>query len=157
MGALDAVSIRLANRQDLPAITTCIDAAYTHYIERIGKKPAPMLADCSEAIAAGHVWLIPGLREANDIRGVLVMMPEETAMFVENIAVHPAWQGQGFGHVLMNFVERCAREAGLSAIRLYTNELMTENLRFYQKLGFVETARREENGYRRVLLQKALE
>ena len=156
MGELSAVSIRLANRQDLPAITACIDAAYAHYIGRIGKKSAPMLADYSEAIAAGHVWLIPGPRGGDGIRGVLVMMPEETAMFVENIAIHPAWQGHGFGHVLMNFVERSAREAGLSLIRLYTNELMIENLRFYQRLSFVEIERREEDGYRRVFLQKVL-
>ena len=34
---------------------------------------------------------------------------------------------------------------------------MTENLRFYQKLGFEEEGRRGEDGYHRVFLRKGLQ
>jgi ribosomal protein S18 acetylase RimI-like enzyme len=36
------------------------------------------------------------------------------------------------------------------------NEVMTENLLFYQKLGFEEEDRRMQDGYRRVFLHKVL-
>ena len=58
---------------------------------------------------------------------------------------------------LIAFAERIARDRGLGAIRLYTNEAMTENIALYRRLGFVETGRREEAGFRRVYMAKALD
>jgi ribosomal protein S18 acetylase RimI-like enzyme len=78
-------------------------------------------------------------------------------LLVENIAIDPRFQGQGLGQVLMVFVEQQARKEQLNEIRLYTNELMTENLRFYHKLGFEEGSRRVQDGYHRVFLRKGLE
>jgi hypothetical protein len=37
---------------------------------------------------------------------------------------------------------------------LYTNEKMTDNLSIYRKLGYVEVARRTENGFNRVYFEK---
>ena len=58
--------------------------------------------------------------------------------------------------MLRAFVEQQARKEQLHEIRLYTNELMTETLRFYQKLGFEEEGRRVQDGYHRVFLWKGL-
>ena len=58
--------------------------------------------------------------------------------------------------MLRAFVEQQARKEQLHEIRLYTNELMTETLRFYQKLGFEEEGRRVQGGYHRVFLWKGL-
>jgi ribosomal protein S18 acetylase RimI-like enzyme len=58
--------------------------------------------------------------------------------------------------MLMAFVEQQARKEQVKGIRLYTNEVMIENLLFYQKLGFVEEDRRIQDGYRRVFLHKVL-
>jgi ribosomal protein S18 acetylase RimI-like enzyme len=58
--------------------------------------------------------------------------------------------------VLIAFAEDHARELGLDAVTLYTNEAMTENLRLYPALGFVETGRRVEDGYRRVYFRKTV-
>jgi ribosomal protein S18 acetylase RimI-like enzyme len=44
----------------------------------------------------------------------------------------------------------------LHEIRLYTNEKMEENLPFYRSLGFEETGRRLDEGYRRVFMKKRL-
>ncbi len=56
----------------------------------------------------------------------------------------------------MAVAEERARNAGCDAVRLYTNEHMTENIEFYQKLGFEETERRVERGYRRVYMRKPM-
>ena len=145
--------IRQAEQEDQEALVACVQAAYSKYIERIGKKPAPMLADYTALIAQGSVYVFA---DEKAVRGVLVMMLQGRDMFVENVAVDPRFQGQGLGRTLMAFVEQRARREQLDAIRLYTNEMMTENLLFYHQLGFDEEGRRVEDGYCRVFLRKRL-
>ncbi len=147
------VSIRHGRDEDRDAILACVRAAYAMYILRMGKQPAPMLADYSTLIAEGVVHVIA---DQSGIHGVVVCFPKEDHFFLENIAIHPAHQGKGFGHALMAFVERQARAAGCDEIQLYTNERMTENLAYYPKLGYEEVDRRREDGYNRVYFRKRL-
>jgi hypothetical protein len=49
-----------------------------------------------------------------------------------------------------------ARRLGLSALSLYTNAAMSENLAVYAHLGFVETHRVVERGYNRVYMRLSL-
>ena len=49
-----------------------------------------------------------------------------------------------------------ARQRGLKAVHLYTNEKMTENLSLYPRLGYIEVARRMEDGFSRVYFEKSL-
>jgi len=150
---MDEVTIRPARTEDREAIAACVNLAYMKYIERMGKEPAPMLADYAALIAEGAVYVIP----ADDgVHGVVVLFPLTDCVFLENVAVHPKEQGKGFGHILMDFVERQAQAANLREIRLYTHEQMTENLAFYRKLGYEEVERRVEDGYARVFMRKML-
>jgi ribosomal protein S18 acetylase RimI-like enzyme len=128
-------------------------AAYGKYVPRIGRAPAPMAADFAAEIAAGRVVVI----EAGDaVVGYLIAWPLADAYFIDNIAVDLAWQGRGYGRRLMDYGERAARRHGLDAIRLYTNAAMTENLSLYARIGFVETHRAVEQGFRRVFMRRAL-
>ena len=145
--------IQPALPNDAAAVTACVRAAYAGYVERIGREPAPMVADNAALIARGEVWVVS---ESGRLVGVLVMRPEPPALFVENVAVLPERQGHGLGRELMAFAEDHARAAGLAEVALYTNQKMTENLRFYAALGYVETGRRSEDGFARVFLCKAL-
>ena len=146
-------AIRQAEQGDREAVVACVHAAYAKYVERIGKQPAPMVADYTALIVQKSVY---ALICAEGVCGALVMAPEDGSMFVENVAVDPRFQGQGLGRALMAFVERQARQAKLVDIHLYTNELMTKNLQFYQLLGFEEEGRQTQDGYRRVFLRKRL-
>lgn len=150
---MEQVIIRQAQEGDLDAIVACVRAAYSKYIARIGKEPAPLLADYAALIAQEVTYVLSG---EEGVRGVLVMMPQGRRMFVENVAVDPRSQGQGLGRMLMAFVEQQTRKERLDEIYLYTNELMTENLFFYRRLGFAEEARKVHDGYRRVFLRKAI-
>lgn len=49
-----------------------------------------------------------------------------------------------------------ARSLGCPAVRLYTHELMVENIALYGKIGFRETHRATENGFARVFMRKEL-
>jgi ribosomal protein S18 acetylase RimI-like enzyme len=112
-----------------------------------------MLADYTELIAHSDVYV---LASRTEIAGVLVIEARDQTLLIENVAVDPAFQGQGLGQRLMVFAERYARERELREVRLYTNEVMAENLAFYQRLGFEEVERRVDGGYRRVFLRKLL-
>jgi ribosomal protein S18 acetylase RimI-like enzyme len=91
------------------------------------------------------------------VLGVLVIRRAGDVLELENVAVDPDYQRQGYGRAMIAFAEQHARELGLSGVSLYTNEAMLENLRFYPHLGFVETGRRVDHGYRRVYFRKNLD
>ncbi len=148
-----ARSIRPAGPEDAAAIGDLVRASYAKYVERIGKEPAPMLEDYAALIEACEVWV---LAEGKEVLGVLVMRPAEDHLFVGNVAVAPGQQGRGLGRELVAFAEEKAAEHGLPEVRLYTNEKMHENLDIYARLGFEETGRGLDGGYRRVFMRKRL-
>ncbi|TWD51569.1 GNAT family N-acetyltransferase [Pseudomonas sp. SJZ131] len=145
--------IRPATLEDIAQIEAIVEAAYSPYIERIGRKPAPMLDDYASQVLARRVHV---LADEKRLSGFVVLIDTENYLLLDNIAVSPALKGQGLGRQLLDFAERHALEAGYSSIRLYTNEAMSENLALYARRGFVETHRVEENGLRRVHMSKSL-
>ena len=151
--AAEQTTIEPARPEDAAAVAACVNAAYARYVPRMGVKPAPMLADYPAEIAAGRVHV---LREGGALCGLIVLIAEPDHLFIENVAVDPAAQGHGFGRRLLDFAEAEARRLGLPELRLYTNELMTENIGLYTHLGYVEVDRRLSDGYRRVFMVKRL-
>jgi GNAT superfamily N-acetyltransferase len=147
------VTIRLARPADVAAVGRITDDAYRRYIERIGREPAPMAADHGALIAAGEVWLA---EVDGDAAGVLVVRPRGAALLLESVAVAPGMQGRGIGRALVEHAEQLARERGLSAVELYTNLHMTENLRMYPRLGYEEVGRGSQDGYERAFFRKTL-
>jgi GNAT superfamily N-acetyltransferase len=147
------LKIRPARVEDATMITECVAAAYRYYIIRLGKPPGPMLDDYTEVIQQHRVLV---LTDGATIIGVLVLIRQDRSLLVDNVAVHPDCQGRGLGRKLMAFAEAEARSLGFSAVTLYTNERMTENIDLYKKLGYTETARKTDQGYQRVYMQKSL-
>jgi ribosomal protein S18 acetylase RimI-like enzyme len=148
------VLIRRATSGDVPAIAALVQAAYAKYVPRLGRRPAPMDADYGALVVAGEVWV---RADGEELVGVLVARQSRDVLELENVAVAPARQGEGHGGALLAFAEERAQELQLAAIELYTNEAMEENLALYRRLGYVETERRVEDGYRRVFFRKTLD
>ncbi len=144
---------RHATLDDLLAVQDIVQCAYSHYITRIGRLPGPMLDDYAALIEEGrvHVTGRDGI-----VQGILVLIPREDALLLNNIAVMPEAQGLGLGRLMLEFAERSAIGMGYRAIRLYTNEAMVENISLYTGIGYVETHRVEEKGLRRVYMLKRL-
>lgn len=148
-----APHLRPAEARDGRAVAAIVDAAYTPYVARMGKKPGPMLDDYADLISRGRVTV---LVTADGVAGLVVLVPEADAMLLDNVAVAPAAHGRGFGRMLIDFAEDAARRSGYTTIRLYTHETMVENARLYARLGYVETGRRDVGGYRRIYMEKTL-
>ena len=142
---------RAATSDDLDAVEDIVRSAYARYVPRIGRKPGPMLDDYARLIREGRVRVI---EHDNTVRGILVLIPQDDAMLLDNVAVHPSAHGLGLGRRMLEYAERAAIGAGYRSIRLYTNEAMTENIALYTRIGYCETHRAEENGLRRVYMTK---
>ena len=145
------LGLRRATVDDLPAIRAVIDAAYARYLTRMDKPPAPMLRDYGPSVEAGTTWVT-----GSPITAVLTLYPRDDHLYVENIAVDPSAQGRGLGRALMEFAEQEAARRGLRRMALVTHEVMTENQAIYARLGYLETGRRSEDGYRRIYMEKPL-
>jgi ribosomal protein S18 acetylase RimI-like enzyme len=146
--------IRLAEPREAPVIAALVDAAYRHYVPRIGVKPFPMVDDYDRRVANGQAWV---LEQDGAIVGVLVLEEQANDFPLDNVAVAPGHQGKGHGRALIAFAEDQARARGWPSIRLYTNVLMTENQALYRALGYVEFARDTVAGRHRVQMRKALD
>ncbi|AGT08625.1 GNAT family N-acetyltransferase [Paracoccus aminophilus] len=147
--------IRQAVASDEPEISRCAALAYARYVPVIGRRPAPMDADFAAQIAAGQVHVFTA--ENGAFLGFIVFYAHGDHVLLENVAVLPEAAGRGVGKALVAFCEREARVRGKRAVHLYTNEKMTENLSIYPKLGYVEVARRSEDGFHRVYFEKPLD
>lgn len=145
--------IRDATTGDVAEVRAIARAAYAKYVPRIGREPAPMAADYEADIAAQRTVVI---ESGGKLCGYLVAWPEDDAYFIENVGVDPQCQGQGLGRRLIEYAVVEARRCGLAALSLYTNEAMTENLTMYAHLGFLETHRVTEDGFRRVYMRWTL-
>lgn len=148
------VTIRPATAADVPDIEAIVQQAYAGYVPRIGQRPAPMSADYHRLVRDGVAW-VAVRREA--LAGVIVLMPHADHLLIENVAVAPDQQGLGIGTQLLRFAEEQARRSGRRELRLYTHELMTENLALYRRRGYEETHREAQHGFRRVFLRKTLD
>lgn len=145
--------IRFARASEAPELALIARTAYEPYVTQIGQPPAPMSADYATLIAEHKVWVAQG---ESGLLGLLVLIPKADHLLLDNVAVRPDAQGRGIGRALIDHAERHARALGFHEIRLYTNEQMTENLDYYQRRGYVETDRSEEDGFRRVFFSKQL-
>ena len=146
--------VRRAVPGDLPAIKSCVDAAFSRYIERIGKEPEPMLIDYAPYLAHDAIYVIdggPGL-----IAGIIVLLPMVDHLLLDTVAVAPEVQGRGFGQRLLSFAGSYAQAKRLPSLRVWTNVRMHESQAFYEKQGFVEMERKTVHGYHRICYNKAL-
>ncbi|MDR3080184.1 MAG: GNAT family N-acetyltransferase [Streptomyces sp.] len=143
--------IRPAFTADVLAVKAVTEAAYRHYIDRIGVVPQPMEQDHAADVAAGRVFVTE-----DPVAGLVVVEACEDHLFLDSIAVHPDAWGRGVGRRLLAFVDTHARALGLPEVRLYTNAMMWENQKIYPRYGYEVVERRVDGPYDRVHYRKRL-
>jgi GNAT superfamily N-acetyltransferase len=144
---------RPATGADVPSVAALVDAAYGHYVERLGMRPGPMTVDYATVIRDHQVTVA---EHHGAIVGVIVLSVTDEGFLVDNVAVHPSRRGTGLGRALLQFAEDEARRAGFDSIYLYTHEKMTENLALYSRIGYVEYDRRSQGAFSLVYMRKQL-
>jgi len=147
------IGIRGGRPSDVGAILNLVRESYGQYVAAEGSKPAPMTADYAHQITEAKVWV--ATRE-DAVVGLLVLENMGDHLLLENVAVAAPCRGIGIGRQLLEFAEVRARGLGLGEIRLYTGRVMTQNLHYYPRHGYVETHRSLEDGHHRVYFTKVL-
>ena len=148
-----AASLRPASAADVPRLTALVEAAYGHYVERLGGPPRPLTDDYQQVVRERDVTVAD---RDGEIVGLIVLAADDEGFLVDNVAVDPSHQGTGVGRALLELGEDAARRAGHDSIYLYTHERMTENLALYARIGYVESDRRPHGGADIVYLRKRL-
>ena len=142
---MENLQIRDARDSDRDAIQAVTLAAYEQYAAGMGEmwkfyrenivktladfKPAEQIVAETDAGIVGTVLLFPaGSRFADSI----LAFPK-----IRLLAVDPAARGAGLGRVLMEECIRRARQSGVAAIALHTNDRMSIAQSMYVRMGFV--------------------
>jgi N-acetylglutamate synthase-like GNAT family acetyltransferase len=145
--------VRRAIAEDAPMLADLVERSYQHYVPRIGLRPMPMDADYADVVLSKMVWVA---ELDHEVAGLVVISLEPDRVLIDNLAVSPDFQGHGIGSRLLTLAEDTARSAGVAEVRLFTHELMVENIRYYVSRGYDETHRQQENGFSRVFFSKRL-
>ncbi len=111
------VWFRRAEENDAGLVREIVLAAYSKWISVIGREPTPMTADFNKAIREHDIDL--AIVEG-EVVGLIEIWPQADHLWIENVAVHPHWQGIGIGGRLLAHVESKAAQAELGEIRLQT-------------------------------------
>jgi ribosomal protein S18 acetylase RimI-like enzyme len=149
--------LRPAKTADVPIIQAQVTSAYTKYIERIGKPPAPMLADYYDLMQSHQIYVLCQDETSAIVGSIVLGLPQgSSSVDINNLVVDPSQQGRGFGKALMMCAEDVARDNSRTSLDLYTNVKMYENFALYNRMGFKEIGRRTESGYERVYFKKDL-
>jgi ribosomal protein S18 acetylase RimI-like enzyme len=147
------ITTRPATPDDVAAIAGVVRRAYSMYLTRMDREPAPVQDDYGALVADGKVAVaVDG--EGGDVVGAIVRWVVDGDLYVDNIAVEPAAHRRGIGNLLVELAIAEARSAGCRRVWLYTNAVMTENVGFYERRGFVQYDRRVDQGYDRIFFER---
>ncbi len=148
-----APHLRRAAAADADAIRDLVAAAYGGYATLIGRTPMPMLADYAIAVREHDVWVLDA---GGQVVGVLELIRKPGQLWIENVAVAPAWQGRGLGRLLLGHADDEARRSGVERLGLLTNERYLDNIAMYERYGYRETHRQPHLGTDLVFFEKQL-
>ncbi len=145
--------LRRAVSGDASAIRALTRLAYAKWVPVAGREPLPMRADYEAAVRNHRIDL---LYKEGELAALIETVAGTDHLLIENVAVSPAFQGQGLGRVLMAHAERLAVASGFPELRLYTNKLFAANVTLYQRLGYRIDREEALNGGTAVHMSKAL-
>ncbi len=104
--------------------------------------PSTATTETPESVAAAlaeHGGLL-ALSELGPV-GALIFEPYDALLGLRRVAVHPDAQTRGVARTLVRHAERIAAERGFEAVRLAARAELPRTVRFWQRLGYLETAR----------------
>lgn len=143
--------IRKATIADLAAVVTCSDLAFAHVSGNRGVEVIALDCGLREQVLEGVVYVIG---DGPRVVGYIALWPIFDHLFIDTIAVLPAHQWRGLGGRLLGFAEGEAARLGLASVRLFAKAAMADNTLFYERRGYDETGRCDEDGNPRVFYTK---
>ena len=135
---VEHLTFSLVAAVDHDEVSRLLTAAFTVYVERLGKTHSGRYPWLTAAIAEKRVHVA---RDGKTIVGVICTTKAGKHLKVDQFGVAPTRQGSGIGSWMLARLEAYAIAEGASRITLYTGAMMEDLLLFYQSHGYVETHR----------------
>jgi hypothetical protein len=88
------------------------------------------------------------VEHASAVRGVLVLKPRDGALFLDKVRFTLRRRALGWAARCWGLLSAPRSSPVTAPFRLYTHEAMTENIELYRRIGYAETHRVEEYGFR---------
>ena len=132
---------------DCPAVAALIRRAFA--AQSVPTDPPPSALRETEVSVAAHLTAGGGAVAcaAGHIVGSVMWEPRDGGLYLERLAVDPAWRGQGIARALVGAAEAAAALAGEPRLHLGTRLVLTDNRRLFAACGFVEIAQHAHPGY----------
>jgi len=133
MIAEPGIFFRKAGGEDAEAIRRLVRSAYAKWVPAIGREPRPMVADYQRAVQEHDIEM---LLAGGVFVGLIETMQQPDHLWIENIAVAPDRQGEGWGKQLLALADQKAARMSCDEIRLLTNEAFATNVALYERSGY---------------------
>lgn len=110
--------------------------------------PYNLLLLADETVAAINKYLpysdVYIAKQQGKIVGVICLLPiDKQTTEIKNIAISPAYQGEGLGSRILKKAEEIARKGGYITIIVGTADCGTQQIQFYEKNGYSKYAIKE--------------
>jgi ribosomal protein S18 acetylase RimI-like enzyme len=125
--------LRRAQPSETQKIAAFQRAAYARNRTIMGVEPIPLQADYAKILSEYEVWLH---ETGEGLAGVLILEPRADDLLIWSVATAPDDRRSGLGNRLLAAAEVRARELGKRIMRLYTGELLVNNVAWYQRRGY---------------------
>ncbi len=142
-----SLTIRPMTPLDCRAVAALIRTAFA--AQPLLTDPPPSALRETSASVAAHLAAGGGAVACagGKIVGSVMWEPKDGGLYLERLAVAPAWRGRGIARALVAATEAAARRAGVPRLHLGTRLVLTGNRRLFAACGFVEIARHAHPGY----------
>lgn len=78
--------------------------------------------------------------EPEEYKQVSFQSGKHKPMYLQNMAVHPKWQGRGIAKLMVDFAQKLAKDKGFDSIRLDVFQPSQSARQLYEKQSFKEVA-----------------
>lgn len=143
-------TIRPTQETDLPQLADLIRAAFAEQRHRLDP-PASAQEETADSLRTRLQNAAGLVAEADGIpTGCVFYRPEDNYLFLFRLAVLPEMRSRGIARSLLAEAEKIACGRGYTQTRLAMRAEISENLPFYQRLGYQVLESGSHNGYAKI-------
>jgi ribosomal protein S18 acetylase RimI-like enzyme len=128
-------------------IVSTIHAAFEEYRGRIEPESGALSETVVSLFGKAHAGIIFGILDDEILAACVRATPKANALYLDRLAVHPAYRRRGFAEILILAVETEARRRRFQSVTLGVRLALESNISLFSKLGFLETGRSTHDGF----------